>query len=298
MKKIYFLGILAAIFAITFAGALWFVPNVSAQQYYNNYGNCTYHAYRLCAGNNIYWYDSCGGQQDFVQSCSGANIVCRYGQCVYQQPRVLSAPAPVPVRKKYIMPVATPIISATPIPVVLSVSFFAKQDQASAQWSKSAQIGPNGKIYFMVSTANNSGAQVSDATVSANIPSDITSLGNLQINGVSVSGDIVSGVDIGALAPGNAKSITFEGKSNAIVSQATKQAVATVSAGGYSPQSDSVSIILSNVQIGSGIAPASVSSSVANNFWNFLKRWYLWILVGLVLIFLFIVIFRRLSSNA
>jgi hypothetical protein len=30
---------------------------------------------------------------------------------------------------------------------------------------------------------------------------------------------------------------------------------------------------------------------------EFLKRWYLWILIGLVLIFLFIVIFRRFSSN-
>ena len=74
--------------------------------------------------------------------------------------------------------------------------------------------------------------------------------------------------------------------------------MATVSAVGYSPQSDSVSIILNTVQVGSGIAPASVVSSAASGFWDFVKRWYLWVLVGLVLIFLFIIVFRRLSNNS
>lgn len=266
---------------------------------YNNYGNCTYHAYQLCAGNNIYWYNSCGTQQDFVQSCSGTNIVCKYGQCVYQQPYVAPAPKPVPVHRIIpVAPVATPVISVTTKLVGLTVSFFAKQDQTSTQWQKTAQIGPNGQVYFMISVVNNSAVQIENVNVAANIPSEITSLGNLQINGVLVSGDIISGVNIGALSPGNAKSITFEGKSGAIASQITKQAMATVSAAEYSPQSDSVSLILSTVQAGSGIAPASVVSSPATGFWDFIKKWYLWILVGLVLIFLFIIVFRRLSNNS
>ena len=64
--------------------------------------------------------------------------------------------------------------------------------------------------------------QVNNVNVSANIPSEVASLGNLQVDGVQVSGDIVSGINIGNLAPGTAKSITFEGKTQSISTQATK----------------------------------------------------------------------------
>lgn len=43
---------------------------------------------------------------------------------------------------------------------------------------------------------------------------------------------------------------------------------------------------------------AAVSlTPTTSGFMEFLKRWYLWILVAIVLIFLFFVIFRRLSTN-
>jgi hypothetical protein len=177
----------------------------------------------------------------------------------------------------------------------LSVSFFAKQDQNSTQWQKTVQVGSNGQVYFMISVVNNSASQVNNVNISANIPNEVTSLGNLQINGVLVSGDIVSGVSIGSLTPGGAKSITFEGKTQTISTQATEQAVATSNVSTGPAQSDSVSINL----IPSQAAAASVSSTQSTSgFWAFLKRWYLWILVALVLIFLFVVVFRRLSSNA
>jgi hypothetical protein len=176
----------------------------------------------------------------------------------------------------------------------LSISFLVKQSQDSAQWQKTAQVNSDGQVYFMVSVANNSATQVDNISVLANIPSEITSLGNLQINGVQLSGDIVSGVNMGSLAPGVSKSITFEGKTQSIPAQAVKQAAASINVSG-SLQSDYVSIDLIPAQA----AGAVVSSSVATSgFWTFLKRWYLWILVGLVLIFLFVVVFRRLSSSS
>lgn len=55
------------------------------------YNNCTYHAYRLCVGNNnLYWYDSCGNQQDLYYSCASGQVCnspSQYGQCAtYVQP--------------------------------------------------------------------------------------------------------------------------------------------------------------------------------------------------------------------
>jgi hypothetical protein len=120
-------------------------------------------------------------------------------------------------------------------------------------------------------------------------------LGNLQIDGVLVSGDIVSGVDIGSLSPETSKSITFEGKTQSIAAAATKQAIASASVSGGASQSDSVSVILNPGQVLGAAVSASENTS---GFWEFLKRWYLWILAALVLIFLFIIVFRRLSSNA
>jgi hypothetical protein len=328
----------------------------------NNYNNCTFHAYKLCAGNNIYWYDSCGTQQDLFQNCYGTNLICQYGQCVYQQP--VLPPQPVYVAHAKIAcyqnnlywydsrggatglykncadansctldscsagkcsntlkcdgttcAAGSPDYNTYCLSAqagqnsssnsnnnsnnanTLSVSFFVKPDQNSNQWQKTVDVGSNGQIYFMVSVANNSGNQANNVNVSANIPSEISSLGNLQINGVQVSGDIVSGINIGSLALGSAKTITFEGKTQTISGTgeypASKQALVTANVSGIL-QSDSVSI---NLNPGLAAVASASSSQGTSGFWAFLKRWYLWILVGLVLIFLFIVVFRRLSSN-
>jgi hypothetical protein len=315
----------------------------------NYYGNvCTYHAYKLCVGDNVYWYDSCGTQQDLYQTCSGANLTCQYGQCTYYQPTQ-------PIQRQYVSHYyikclgnglywydsygskntlyktcqdnnsctldscsgkrcsnvlkcdgSTCAINSSDYATyckssntktttnsnLLSVSFVAKQDSASTQWQKNIQVNLNGNAYFMISVLNNSTSQVDSVIVMANIPSQITSLGNLQVNGLPVSGDIVSGINIGSVAPGTSKSITFEGKTQTFLGQSTNQAVATINLNGGT-QSDSLSINFSPEQ-----TAASVSTQTTSGFMDFLKRWYLWILVALVLIFLFIVVFRRLSSNS
>ena len=175
----------------------------------------------------------------------------------------------------------------------LSVSFFAKKNFADVQWQKSAEGNSNSQIYFMISLVNNSTAQIDNVNVSANIPAEISSLGNLKLNGTPISGDIVSGVNIGSITPTSTKSITFEGKTQAITASATKQATAIVNMPGTSAQSDSVSI---NFKPGQTSASASVAPATSG-FWDFLKKWYLWILAAVVLAFLFIIVFRRLSSE-
>jgi len=42
---------------------------------------CTSHFTKKCVGNAIYWFDSCGKQEDLVQTC-GANQICRNAQCL------------------------------------------------------------------------------------------------------------------------------------------------------------------------------------------------------------------------
>ena|GEM_PF-1608700 len=43
-------------------------------------GNCTTHASKKCAGGNLYWYDSCGDEQEVAQNC-GSNSATANTRC-------------------------------------------------------------------------------------------------------------------------------------------------------------------------------------------------------------------------
>ena len=145
----------------------------------------------------------------------------------------------------------------------------------------------------MIALNNNSDTAYSNVNISANIPGEISLLGNLKVNDAAFSGDIVSGISIGSLEPKSAKSITFEGKTQSFSEQSQKQATITVNSSG-AVRSDFV-----NLDFVPGQSTVAAVSQPAEDtgITTFLKRWYLWILSGIVLIFLFIIVFRRVSSN-
>lgn len=346
---------LSGIFSVTFA---------SAGCYNNN--NCTYHAYKLCSGNNVYWFDSCGNQQDLIQTCSGYNMVCQYGNCASSYTPA-PTPNPTPINN-YIFHYSKKCYTGnvywydsngqisglykncstsnscmqsscqagkcngalkcdgstcsvgsddynkycntqqqnnpqqnnnqTQKPGSLSIAFFEKENSNNQQWQKSGQVGANGTVYFMVSVTNNSSVQADNVSVFANIPMEISSLGNVKVDGIQVSGDIISGINIGSISPQSLRTITFEGKTDGIAANSNKQATITISSQNTS-NSDTVSLNFSpNNSSNKSVASMNNSTQTSSGFWGFIKRWYLWILVGLVLLFLFIVVFRRLSSPA
>jgi hypothetical protein len=263
----------------------------------------------------LYWYDSNNARNSLYKSCTDANSctvdTCSSGKCSnevkcdgstcatnsadYQKYCAINIPQCGNGICEPNLGETTQTCSADcQINTVeaLSISFFAKQDASSMQWQKTVQVGEDGHVYFMIAVANNGTSQVDNVTVSAGIPSEISSLGNVQINGTPVSGDIVAGINIGSLSPASAKTVTFEGITQAFSTSGTKQASAKVQVG-QATQSDALDLMLVPGQV-AGVS-ASTSSS---GFWEFLKRWYLWILVAIVLIFLFIIVFRRLSTNA
>lgn len=286
---------------LVFLLAIWAILapiSLVSAQYYNynynyNYNACVPHAARVCVNNNLYWFDTCNNQQELIQYC-GANQSCQYGQCV-------TVYRPI-IYKKYVAPVKTnpvtvtnPVKTTAPATNNLLLSFVTKIDSTSPQWQKGIQMGQNAQAYFMISIVNNSSTQIDNVNVSANIPGQITSIGNLKVNSVVLAGDIISGVNIGSISAGSSKSVTFEGKTQTFSAQAdNQQATANININGVT-QSDSLTISF-NPANNSGTASVA-STQTTSGFMDFLKKWYLWILVGLVLIFLFIVVFRRLSNN-
>ncbi len=331
---------------------------------YNYYGVCNTHAYRLCQGSSIFWFDSCDNRQDMYQTCPPGSS-CQYGQCVPFIPPQPPVPPPNPYNPyaskacygnfvywydslgavsglykscsdnnsctkdscagakcenilkcdgstcafgstDYCLScdhigngvcdcgetsATSPADCKAKEEAALSVSFLAKQDAQGQQWNKTLQVSPNSTVYFMLTAKNDSAAQSENVAASASLPGEISLIGNIKMDNSSLAGDIISGISIGSLAPYAEKTITFEGKTQAINAESTKQAVATITSGSYK-KTDSLTLNFQPSQTG-----AVSGASQASGLVNFLKRWYLWILVGAVLIFLFIVVFRRLSSN-
>lgn len=344
---------------------------------YSNYGNCTYHAYRLCVGNSIYWYSSCNQQQDIYTICSNG-LTCQYGQCVnYINPAPNPNPNPYNAyasKACYNNSVywydslgvisglfkncndnntctidscststctnelkcdgTTCAVSSNDYKTYcnnepvnncgnglcepdlnennqtcqqdcmietnntdnLSVNLFVKKDLSAVQWQKEIQAGSNNTIYFMANINNYSSNPIDNIVVSANIPSEVYSLGNLQIGGVAVSGDIVSGINIGNIDPNSTKSITFEGKTQNVPPNIRGNANVYANIDGNSDdkaKSDITYLNFTSTQNLTAAAPIYESSV----FWEFLRKWYLWIIAGLVIVLLFIIIFKRFSSD-
>ncbi len=256
------------------------------------------HYRTACYADNLYWYDSLGSASGLYRSCSDNNScttdTCSSSKCS----NVLIPNCPAGNCGNGLCETSLGETSANCVSDckigenTLSMTFLAKKDVLENQWNKTIQVGSNGNAYFLITVTNNSDSQADNVNVSANLPNEIGYLGNLKVNDISVAGDIVSGINAGSLAARTTKVITFEGKTQALNTEASKQGTASITSGGAT-QSDTVTINLTPSQ-----AAAISSAPPASGFWEFLKRWYLWILVILVLIFLFIVIFRRLSSNA
>jgi uncharacterized protein YcfL len=315
---------------------------------YNNYGSCTYHAYKECVGNNVYWYNSCGVQQDLYSNCY--NQHCQYGQCVNQiiiNPPVLPNYIPYATTACYNNSVywydnlgvisglnkncndqnsctvdscsvskcintlkcdgstcaqgstdytsfctTNPPVNTTPS---FSVSFLVKQDKNSTQWQRTAQAYTDSQVYFMISVFNNSDNQVANAKVSANIPAEIASLGDLKLDNVSLSGDIVNGIEIGSIGPKTSKILTFEGRTQTISENSTKQAIVTINIADIS-QTDTLSINFIPTQSDNNAAAIS-SVGEPSGFMEFLKKWYMWIIAAIIIVFMFIGIYKRFSSE-
>lgn len=278
--------------------------------------------YRVaCSNNSLYWFDSVGRVNSLYKNCNDNNTCsidsCSAGKCLNTKKcdgstcvvdsadyrtHCSGAPAPVTCQNGQCEPDKGETFQNCPSDCGQAVSdgqllllFQAAENLNAAQGKTSVSAGPNDSLYFMISVANNSAQIVNNVMVSANIPVEVATLGNLQINGEPFAGDIVSGINIGTLAASEGKVVTFEGRTENILATAVKEAIAKVNISGAEggAKTGTISINFAPDQGTAGVAPAEATSG----FLEFLKRWYLWIIAGLVIVFLFIIVFKRVSSE-
>ncbi|MEK7658300.1 MAG: hypothetical protein AAB352_00350 [Patescibacteria group bacterium] len=292
-------------------------------------------SYLSCYNNNVYWFNSYGQPQNLYQDCgtnycnnfganycSGAGVfhdrtcyikgcsfnacqnasytdtelvkicssnqACQSGNCVIIQP-VYNPPSQYPPQT----PPQTQDQNQNQADA-LSVSMFISKEAQNLQWEKNLSLASGDKVYFMAVVKNNSVSPITNIIFKADIPSEITNLDNIKVDNILRIGDNLSGLNLSAIQPYIAKIITFDGKTQTINIQSQKQVTVNASSGKIS-NSDSSSVSFGAVL---GSSTNSVSKpSLAATIVNFFKEWYLWILVAIVAIFIFIVIFRRLSSD-
>jgi len=84
--------------------------------------------------------------------------------------------------------------------------------QGKTSWVNTISAKPAEVIEFRIRVTSNGDEKAEDVIVSDILPSKMTYLGNLKIDGSTVSGaeDIGDGVDIGDLSPDKSKTITFK----------------------------------------------------------------------------------------
>ena len=279
--------------------------------------NYSAHYQKACYGDNLYWYDSLGVINNVYQNCADSNSCtldnCKSAKC--SNVSICDGSTCATGSADYVKycgstncgngtceeklgetesTCSSDCKKNTDNKIDnLSVSFFSKKNSTSLQWDKAVQLGQDETVYFLITLNNNSDVQVDNVIVSVNIPSEISYLGNLKIDDVALSGDIVSGINVGSVQAMGKKSITFEGKTQTFSIQEQKQAIASINSV-EAVQSDSISISFDASQSSS----ASISSApVSGGFIDFIKRWFMWIIAGFILVCLFIAVFKRISSN-
>ncbi len=289
---------------------------------------CSSNATLRCVGNSVFWYDSCGKQQSWVKDCFNG---CQNGQCINPQPSYVkhfkegcsngdlywydsngtindlykscsdnnectkdSCLGNKCVNEGDCKNKTMPSVSAVVAPLgVLDISVFCGIKDNNFNFSKNITVVADQTINCLVIVKNTTTSPVNDITVRADIPTEIINTSELKIDGLSFNGNITSGINIGNFTPNLSKIITFEGKVQSLITQVSaKQTTGIISSGNLSA-SDSLTINFQPIIAGNITAPVADSSP----FVKFLKRWYIWILSAIVLFFLFLIIFKRVSSN-
>lgn len=280
------------------------------------YGQCinyqptyTKHYIKSCNNNNLYWYDSNGASNDVYKNCSDNNQCtadgCANSQCV-NQARCDGSTCAVGSADycstcKHVgdgvcncdeTPCSAPSDCKASTGGGLDTSTFCEVESTSANWSKNITVTAGQNISCLIIIKNTSATSINDVTVRADIPVEIVGTSELKIDGKAFNGNITSGINLGNFSSNVSKTIVFEGKTQSPITQVSAKQIIGIASSGALSSSDS--LVINFQPTVAGAATASLESS---SFAEFFKRWYIWILIALVLIFLFIVIFRRLSSS-
>ena len=175
----------------------------------------------------------------------------------------------------------------------LQVLLLVKKE-SDGDYQSMVSVANGEKINFKLVFSNNSLFSMDGLTMVVDIPADIEYSDNFKIDGVQSQIDPMRPVSFGTIFTGVSKEITFDGIASQTAKVAGLSVIATVSTSSvYNTASAQVDIGQVQ-QVKDNFAAALGASSIA----MFFKKWFWWVLLGIVLVVLFIFIFQRLSKEA
>jgi len=174
------------------------------------------------------------------------------------------------------------------------VSLFAKKESDNGQWSKNIDGQQNDVINFLVVVKNISTTAVQNVSVKTDITNNISYTGNLKINDTVAAGNVILGVSLGTLNPKTSVAVSFTGLVQPQNNQGPVQIVASANSDTTTHDSDQISLT-TPAQIESEVTPPINTGNPIIS--NFAKNWFIWLIIVIVLITVFIIIFRKLSTN-
>lgn len=267
---------------------------------------CAPRATKECISNIVYWYDSCGAVNSIYQNCNTTGQICRNATCVNQSADTPPTPVPTtPIGQEY-NPGAgentsqnQPTYQAPAAQVqdkTLAAVLFAKKTDGSGQWGKYIDTANSHTIDLFIVVKNISNAPLDNVTVLVNLGNAATFAGNLAVDSLAAVGNVANGINLGTLQAGSSKSISFSAQTQA---QAAGQITAAVSIGQDIIDSDAITIASTpqGTIIGATNNIATGTTTGSSTFFNFVKKWYIWGIVIIILIVLFSIIYRRLASS-
>lgn len=301
MNKTNELLIVAVFVAIITLIPILFVPQAAEAQY-----GCAYHSYQRCVGSYLYWYDSCGNQQDVAQYCYNGcynnyclysnyynyndynnctyhaykqclgNSIYWYSSCGVQQDLYSICPSSLICQygqcANYVQPAYQPI--------QLNYNPYYKKicSGSSILWQDS--LGAVSGLYKNCDDANSCTLDFCSGDICSNI---------LKCD-KSTCAD--NSADYNTYCLPSMPQINTDANTDTPATIDTTTDTTTDAATDLPTEDndniDQVTAALSNAD----------TTSVMSNFKSLLSHWYTWVFGGIVLIFLFVIIFKRLSSES
>ncbi len=253
--------------------------------------NCVAHTSKGCFNNSVYWYNSCGTMQEVYQTCNGT---CQEGQCSTSGTGTTGTGGGGTTTTGGGATTASYITVKTKENLV--VTLLARKESGSPEFTKNISASANEKINFLMVVKNTSDKSMDNTLVKVELPDTIKYDGNLKIDTIGSLENIVSGINLGSIAKGVSKMVSFSGVVSNEATQTDAKITVTITSGKIT-DSDSLMVNVESAQVASENNNSNIAGLTSSFIAKFLKGWFIWGLLLLILIFLFIIIFRKLSSN-
>jgi len=252
--------------------------------------SCTSNYQQRCSGNNLYWYDSCGTQQNLIQYCQNgcSGNVCQssnYNNYTYHSSQKCSGNnlywfdsygtqqdlaqyCQNGCYNNYCQANQNTSASINVSKTIKNLTGY------SSGFSNSVSANPSDVLMFMITIQNTGNQDATNVIVKDTLSSNLTYNNQLVVSGSSnynwnnYNGNIVSGVNIGTILPNQTATVTYQAQvastQNFSYGTTTLNNSTFVTSYNAGNPTATASVIITRSAV---LGASTISTGLTNNFW-------------------------------